>query len=334
MSESHDPAADDLERILPVLARKTDCDDWRTFEPSRARRDCSIHFLSSARHRIPRLVVKTYKRDETRENMARNIHQRGVKFHEVATPDFGVPEPLFLMPSHNAVAMEYVDAPTLGARLLRSMASKSAKRELIGRAAGWLAWFYRRGQIRPEPFVPTKFGLKIDRLHGALECSAPGSLASDGFLRDCLALSSRLAADLEGRVIPHAPAHGDFTPFNLFAAGKRTIGFDFGAVRILPIHHDISRFLMYLGIYRPLPPRTADLAEFGCAADDLEMFLSVFSPVERLDVDVWRRMQFIEITRRLLALKPLRGNLWKQGLRSVQAGRLRRSARCLMRTLA
>jgi hypothetical protein len=333
MSETHDHAAGDLERILPVLARKTDCDDWKTFEPSLARRDCSIHFLSSARHRIPRLVVKAYRRDDARENMARQIHQRGMRFHEVATPEFGVPEPLFLMPNHNAVVMEYVDAPTLGSHLLRSMASGSARRDLIARAAGWLAWFYARGQVRPEPFVPSKFGLKIDRLHGALEFSAPGSLAGDGFLRDCLALSSRLAAELEGREIPHVPAHGDFTPFNLFAAGHRTIGFDFGAVRILPIHHDISRFLMYLGIYRPLPPRPADLAEFGCAADDLEMFLSVFSPGERLDSDVWRRMQFIEISRRLLALKPPKGNLWKQGLRSLQAGRLRRSARCLMKTL-
>ena len=279
------------------------------------------------------MVVKAYKRDAARENMARNVHQRGVRFHEVATPEFGVPEPMFLMRDHNAVVMGYVEAPTLGARLLRSMASPATRRDLIERAAGWLAWFYQRGRIRPEPFEPAKFGLKIDRLHGALESQAPGSLAGDAFLRDCLELSSRLAAGLEGQVIPHVPAHGDFTPFNLFAAGERTIGFDFGAVRILPIHHDISRFLMYLGIYRVLPPPAAELEEFGCAADDFEWFMAVFSPGDALDRDVWRRMQFIELTRRLLALKPLKGSPWKQGLRSVQAGRLRRSARCLMKAL-
>jgi hypothetical protein len=333
MSETHDHAAGDLERILPVLARKTACGDWRIFGPSLVRRDCSIHFLASPGHAVPKLVVKAYKRDAARENMARNIHQRGVRFHEAATPEFGVPTPLFVMPQHNAVAMGYVDAPTLGSRLLRSVISKPARRDVIRRAAGWLAWFYQRGQIRSEPFVPEKFGMKLDRLHGMIESSAPGSLAGDGFLRDCLALSSRLAADLEGRVMPHAPAHGDFTPFNLFADGGRTIGFDFGAVRILPVHHDVSRFLMYLGIYRPIAPRPADLAEFGCAADDLELFLSVFSPGGQLDVDVWRRMQFIEISRRLLALKPPKGNLWKQGFRSFQAGRLRHSARVMMKSL-
>jgi Phosphotransferase enzyme family len=333
MSDSLDPAGGDLERILPALARKTHHDDWRTFEPSRVRRDCSIHFLVSGTHAIPKLVVKAYKRDAARENMARHIHQRGVRFHEVATPEFGVPDPLFLMPQHNALAMGYVDAPTLGSRLLRAMASKAARHELIRRAAAWLAWFYQRGQVRPEPFVPGKFGMKFDRLHGVIESAAPGSLAGDVFLRECLALTSRLAGELDGRVMPHAPAHGDFTPFNLFADGGRTIGFDFGAVRILPVHHDISRFLMYLGIYRPLAPRTSELTEFGCAADDLELFLSVFSPGERLDVEVWRRMQFIEISRRLLALKPLRGNLWKQGFRSLQASRLRHSAHCLMKTL-
>ncbi len=323
-----------MERILPVVGRKTGCGDWLTFRPSLNRRDCTIHFLRSASHRVPDMVVKAYRRDEARENMARNVHQRGVRFHEVATPRFGVPQPLFLMRDHNAVAMEWVDAPTLGKMLPRSMASAGTRMDLIGRAAGWLGWFYRRGEVRQEPFVAAKFGLKIDRLHGALESSAPGLLAGDGFLRDCHGLASRIAAGLEGRVMPHVPAHGDFTPFNLFAAGDRTVGFDFGAVRILPAHHDMCRFLMYLGIYRALPADALELREYGCPARDIQAFLTMFTPGGSFDADLWRRVQFIEITRRLLALKPVKGNFWKQSLRSLQSARLRRAAKCLMRNLA
>lgn len=321
----------DLARILPVIARRTGCDDWRVAAGSLVRRDCMIHFLESSSFRVPRIVLKVYDKQPSSEHMARNLHRRGTRYFEASTPVFSVPEPLIFIKHENAFAMEYVDAPTVGACLMRSLHSPATRRGLIRRSAAWLGWFYQHGGIQPQPFESSLVALRVGRLRGLLEDSAPGALAADRLLDDCLKLSVEIAGDLDGREIPHVAAHGDFTPFNLFAQGSRTVGFDFGAGRRLPLYHDMCRFLLYLDVYRPLPASSRDLSRVGCRAADLDGFMEAFGHNVPFEREVWLKLHFIEVTRRMVALKPPKPRWMSRCFRGLQSAVLRRAARRMMK---
>jgi hypothetical protein len=157
--------------------------------------------------------------------------------------------------------------------------------------------------------------------------------AVDRLLDDCLRLSVEIAGDLDGREIPHVAAHGDFTPFNLFAQGNRTVGFDFGAGRRLPLYYDMCRFLLYLDVYRPVPTRAADLSRFGCHAADLDCFMEAFGHGGPLDREVWLNLHFIEVTRRMVALKSPKPRLISRCFRGLQLAVLRRAAKRMMKVL-
>ena len=292
-----------------------------------------IHFLESASFRSSRMVLKVYGTRPGSQNQASNLHRRGSRYFEAATPMFSVPEPLMCIKQENAFAMEYVEAPTVGARLMRSLHSPSVRHELIRRSAAWLGWFYQQDGVRLQPFESSLALLRIERLLRLLEEAIPGGLAADRLLDDCVRLSVAIAGELEGRAMPHVAAHEDFTPFNLFAQGPRTVGFDFGAGRRLPLYHDMCRFLLYLDVYRPVPASAAELSRVGCSASDFDCFMESTGLAEPLDRDVWLKLHFIEVTRRMVALKPPKPRLLSRWFRGMQSAVLRRAAKRMMKAL-
>ena len=67
--------------------------------------------------------------------------------------------------------------------------------------------------------------------------------------------------------------------------------------------HDICRFLLYLDVYRIIPAGGREMRDYGCRQT---IWMYSWRPTEwqqaRLDDKLWRKLQFMEITRRIISL--------------------------------
>lgn len=325
---------EDVENILPALIRKTGCDDWKVARSPLLRRDCRIYFLESNSFRLPGLVLKIYRKDEVREHLARNLHRKSRRFMKAATAEFAVPEPVLLLPEANAMVMEFVKAPSAGSLLMRGFHSVEIRRAVVRKAARWLKWFHESNGVERLPFDPASYTGPLGKTTDKITRLSPKALDRGSMLGNQIASATRFAEDLAGIVFPHATAHGDFTPFNLFIQEDRTIGFDFRANRTLPVPHDICRFLLYLDIYRIMPATSGELRRYGCRQDDFEVFMEEYgADGEWLEQELWLKLQFMEITRRITSLTQSRARLRKRSLRFIEIAFLRRNAKHILASL-
>jgi tRNA A-37 threonylcarbamoyl transferase component Bud32 len=323
---------DGLAAILPKLAGKTGCDDWSLARRPLQRRDCVIHFLHSATYRIPELVVKIYRKDQVAENLAEAVHRKCKRFHQAGSASCGVPEPVMFLREENAMVMEFVDAPSAALLLMKGFYSQQRRRDVIRKAAGWLRWFHESSGVVARPFEAKSFINPLMKRLEKIESMSPNPVMRNGLLGQCVRSAGEFARELEGLVMPHATAHGDFTPFNLFIHGDRTVGFDFRAHRRLAVSHDICRFLLYLDVYQIRSADGREVRKFGCRHKDLDDFMEAYGmPGARLDDGRWRMLQFMEITRRITSLASPRARLSKRMLGIFETSRLRRNARLILK---
>jgi tRNA A-37 threonylcarbamoyl transferase component Bud32 len=323
---------EEVAAILPKLARKTGCDDWSLARSPLQRRDCVIYFLHSESFRLPDLVLKIYRKDEVAENLAEAVHRKCKRFHQAGSARFGVPEPVVFLREENAMVMEFVEAPSAALLLMKGFYSRERRRDVIRKAAGWLRWFHESSGVVARPFEAKTFVNPLQRTVEKIEAIAPGSVTRDTLLGQCVKSAGEYASEMEGMVMPHATAHGDFTPFNLFIQGDRTVGFDFRAHRRLAVTHDICRFLLYLDVYQIHPANGREVRRFGCRHHDLEGFMEAYGMEgARLDDALWRKLQFMEITRRITSLALPRTKLSKRMLGIFETARLRRNASLILR---
>jgi aminoglycoside phosphotransferase (APT) family kinase protein len=322
---------DEVAAVLPKLMRKTGCDDWKLARSPLQRRDCIIHFLHSASFRLPDLVLKIYRKDEVEGNLAQAIHRKCKRFHQAGSATCSVPEPVVFLQEENAMVMEFVDAPSAASLLIRGLHSREKRRDVVRKAACWLRWFHESSEVVFRPFEARTFTNTLQMTVDKVEAMANKAAARDGLLARFVRSASEFARETEGVVMPHATAHGDFTPFNLFIDGGRMVGFDFRANRRLAVTHDICRFLLYLDIYQISPADGREVAKYGCRRDDLDVFMEAYGmAAARLDDEIWRKLQFMEITRRIMSLTLPRTRLSKRMLGMFETSRLRRNARLIL----
>lgn len=318
---------DEVAAVLPKLVRKTGCDDWTLARGPLPRRDCVIHFLQSRSFRLPDLVLKVYRKDMVAENLAQTVHRKCKRFHQAATASCAVPEPVIFLQEENAMVMEFVHAPSAAFLLMKGLHSREKRREVIRKAACWLRWFHESSGVVVRPFEAKAFINPLQRSVEKVESMAPHAMTPDGWFVRCVRSAGEFAGDLEGVAMPFATAHGDFTPFNLFIDGGRMVGFDFRANRRLAVTHDICRFLLYLDVYQIRPADRREVVKCGCRRDDLEVFMEAYGMAAAwLDDDHWRKLQFMEITRRIASLMLPRTRLGKRMLGVFEVSRLRRNA--------
>lgn len=320
--------------ILPQLADKTGSGEWSLVRRPLRRRDCMIYFLRSASGELPVMALKIYRKDTVGKNLVRHLHKKSRKLHKAATPEFTIPRPVLFVQAENALVMEYVEAPLAGSLLMKGFHSKEKRHDVIRKSAAWLRWFHEHSGVMPKPFDAESFTLKLDKTREKIRTVAPYALQRDRCLDECLGHVRRVAAEIDGVLLPHATAHGDFTPFNLFIAGGTTIGFDYRANRNLPVYHDICRFLLYLDVYRIVPAPAADLKRFGCRGEDLEVFMDAYAPDGGMvDEALWLKLHFLEITRRIISLTLPRAKARNPLFRFIEMSHLHRNARHILGTL-
>jgi hypothetical protein len=325
---------EEVRTILPELIRKTGCGDWSVRGSPLQRRDCRIYFLESGSFRLPGLVLKIYLQDEVWEHLAKSLHKKSRRYMKAATAECAVPEPILLLPEANAMVMECVEAPSAGSLLMRGFHSVEIRREVVRKAARWLRWFHESKGVTSEPFEAASYTGPLAGSAEKIRQLAPERLAGDALLRKCIEAAGEFATSMDGLEFPHATAHGDFTPFNLFIHGERMVGFDFRANRRLPVPHDICRFLLYLDIYRITPAGGGELSRYGCRRDDFEIFMAEYGTGrEWLEDGIWLKLQFMEITRRITSLSLPRTRLRKRLLRFIEIAYLRRNARHILAAL-
>jgi hypothetical protein len=170
-------------------------------------------------------------------------------------PDFAAVRPLDHLADHDAILMEYVDAPTLRDVLVRS--SRFSPRLGRGRPRGhedaWLrvgAWQRAFQRQVPGDGLPVRQGTRndvVDRFE-----------AFETFLADRLGPravgeAARCGAVLAAGVLPaHLPlavGHGDYAPRNVFLLQDgRLAVFDPLARWRVPHYEDVCRFLVAMRI--------------------------------------------------------------------------------------
>lgn len=298
------------------------------------RRDCTVYFLNSKQFRHSELILKIFRKGSVGSNFADNLHTEGQRFHRAATSHCAIPEPIFCIPSKNALGMECIDAPLLGTLLRRGIHSQQLRENLNHGAARWLGWFHGQSDIGVEPFDASTPLNNILKTLAKIHQLNPKALADDPFLDKCVKISRKIADAINGSPIPHASVHGDFTPYNLFTHGEKTVGIDFQAQRRLPVTHDICRFLLYLEVSQIIPTPSSQLRRHGVRSRDFEIFMEAYKGGSQLPHDeLWLKLQFLEITRRLTSLSLPRASPWKQPLRAVEKFVLRRNAKQIIDAL-
>jgi hypothetical protein len=326
--------SDDIENLLNEISRHTGCTDWQTARKAMARRNCRIHFLRSERFRFPGVILKVYRPGMVKANLARDMHAKSVLCHQAAVADCTVPEPILCIPERNALVMEQVFAPTAGTLLKNGFHTRGTRDRLNRKAAAWLSWFHGCSSVAPAPFDANYFLGKLVTLQGRIGQQNAAMLAGDAFLHQCIESVKAVAADLDGHVVPHASAHGDFTPFNLFARGETMVGFDYLANRRLPVTYDICRFLLYLDIYRLLPAGASELRQYGCRQADFEIFMGAYGGDQAwTENGRWLQFQFLEVVRRLTSLALRRAEGRKLPFGVIETASMRRTAKLLMEVL-
>lgn len=319
-----------LASLLPKVCEATGCDDWLPVRRTMERRDCRIVFLGSKTNRRESLALKVFRGGAVSRNLAMNLHRRSVKLHAEATAGCSIPEPVACFPEENAWAMRYVNAPIAGSLLMRRCLSPTTRRKVIRQAASWLKWFHGGFGETQMRFEAAHY---LESLEKSGEKLGPANhLGKDRFLFECMAQSRRIAAELDGRMMRHSTAHGDFTPFNLFIDRERAVGFDFRANQRLPVHHDMSRFLIYLDVYRLMPAPREDLSRCGCRMSDFEGFLDAYGGDRSAVEDgTWQRLHFLELTRRMVSVSLPKAGLGNRIIRLPESAALRRCARAMLK---
>lgn len=303
-----------------------------------------IYFLKSERFVHPGIVIKMHRKDAVTRGFVRRIHRHSLRLHRAMTPACRIPEPLFFLRDQNVVGMEHVNAPTAGSLVMRRVRAGKRREQSIRMAGRWLRWFHEQSDLSVEDAERKGIDGKLMKTLERIRRSNAGSMKGDRFLNECLVNAGRVASRLEGRSLPHAVSHGDFTPFNLFMADEAAIGFDYRARSRRPVFYDVTRFLVYLdvcrvnhdhvGIGRIRSPQDEELRKFGCSRADFGEFMAGYDPAgDVMDWDCWLGFQFLEITRRMLLLKVPQANLWNRIFQVVEDSRLRRRAAVLMRML-
>lgn len=324
----------ELAGILPELIRGTGSDAWKMARAPLSRRESTIYFLRSPQFRLPGVVLKVYRQDAVGKKLARSLHEAGGPYHLAATAEHSVPEPLMFFSGANALAMEWIDAPVAGSVLRKGLHTRRTRDALNRRAAGWLHWFHTQSGIAQEPLDAEYFTARLEK---SLARMPPDAAASrEGlFLANCVELACRLAREMHGVQMPHATAHGDFTPFNLFSQGRRTIGFDYQIKHRLPVSHDVCRFLVYLGAASLSRARSDEMKTSGCRTRDLEIFVAAYPPGrELLESGHWLRLQFMEVTRRLVSLTLAPANGRSKSRRALERSGLRQDLRHMIGSLS
>lgn len=171
------------------------------------------------------------------------------RFGTGADGRFGAVRPLDLLASEHTILMEYVDAPTLRAALagesrftLPRQRGTDAAAATWTAAGAWLRQFHDSVQLPGLASRQATVDEVVERFDAYAEYLGDRVGRRAGLL-------ARRGGALAAQVLPErlalATGHGDFAPRNVFVDGRRRIiGFDPMPRWRVPVHEDLSRFLV------------------------------------------------------------------------------------------
>ncbi len=222
-----------------------------------------------------------------------------------------------------SLLVEWVPAPHLEWVLVRAAVAPSRHRATLVRVGTWLRNFHSLSGIDDAPFDAARY----TTLLAARIASAPAGareLASDAvWTRSLRWLESRLDR-LDGRPVPVACIHGDFTFTNILVSPETVTGIDIWADRRLPLVEDLARMFVYLamGDLFPLRARVGQVPLGERRAQ--QSLLEGYGGLDERSSSVWEAMVCFEAVARWLALSDRLARrsspteLWKRaGVRGV-----------------
>ncbi len=205
---------------------------------------------------------------------------------------FGVNPCLAIYPPQGLAVLGFIPGKTLAAHL--DEAPPAARHRLIAASGGWLhSYIGNRKRIKTFPIAKWKAKIETTIL--------PQMQTEKRFL--CEQLLDVLAAQLprlEGAPTVFAASHGDFVAKNLILNGDAIYGVDIHCKTVMPLAHELARFLVWLHSEQRQP---AQPLIHGLFADDLQALTSSFQEVLRQNKHIFTFFTGYQIFRRMVNMR-------------------------------
>lgn len=304
--------------------------NWRQTHPEMKRLKASIYRIASDDFPTP-VGIKVFRTDVVNPAFPEKLFAEWQRYAAQSLPEgFCVPAVYGILPSRAALMMEWVEAPHMGDVLLQNLHRRDVRENAVRRAGGWLQWFHGIGGVEELPYDTSMMLDKIDAMLAKVKAQNPAMIASQKSFLDCLELLHRATPQFQELSLPHAPVHGDFTPYNLLlSADGRTCGIDFLVHGRRPVTFDICHFLVYLDVHRFWLTSAKALRYQGGSRHDKDHFMAGYGDaLSGLTPEAFLYIHFSEVLRRwayLLLLKAEgRSRGWKRKLELFRVARMAR----------
>lgn len=210
-----------------------------------------------------RVVVKRLLQDNSADLVLRL--KRELTYLETVFPhgDFDANRCLFAWPEDGIVILSFAEGPQLGDAI--ALATGAARHQLLYQSGAWLKHYCATRTIE-RPFWPGQAMRKL-----AAKSLASVTAEADRKLLARLMANLRLRARAtRGTPFVRAATHGDFVGINAHVSHGIICGVDIQGECWVAIARDVARFLVWLQIHDPIPPRAH---RFGIRAEDVAAML-------------------------------------------------------------
>lgn len=212
-----------------------------------------------------RAILKLFHRP-TKAKIVERLQREleNVSAHMI-TPEFGVNACIAIYPPQGLAVLGFVPGNTLAEHL--ATAPPGERHKLITASGAWLQ-SYIGDRMHNKTFPIAKWKEQIE------STVLPHMQADKHFLCEQLlqVLASQLPR-LEGAPTVFAASHGDFVAKNLILNGGAIFGVDIHCKTVIPLVHDLARFLVWLQTEHQQPKQTLT---HGVFKDDLRALTSSF----------------------------------------------------------
>lgn len=304
--------------------------NWRQTHPEMKLLKASIYRIESDHFSTP-VGIKAFRTDLVSAAFPEKLfHEWQIYAAQSAPEGFCVPAIYAVLPHSAALMMEWIEAKNMGDILLQNLHRPHVRVDAIRRAGGWLKWFHGVGGVENLPYDSSMMLGKIEAMIEKVNAQNAAVMPAQKTFWHCLDVLRRATPRFHGVSVPHAPVHGDFTPYNLLLPDDgRTAGIDFLAHGRMPVTFDICHFLVYLDVHRFWLTAARSLRKQGCNQPDMDHFFAGYGDaLSGLAPDAFLYCHLSEVLRRWVTLLLLkhdgRPHGWKRKLELFRVARMAR----------
>ena len=291
--------------IREALNKIEENGNWQLIGPVVKSRECNI-YRAYAIKSDRTLAVKQYlphinlaAPQQQFDAFQRYQHPMALKDAELK-----VPQVFFYDRKNQLLLMEWVAGKSLHHCFWIPSIQNKRNQDSLKKTGEWLRLFHETSVINT---CELNFTRELKVVENRITQYSENHLSSNPnfqfFLRS-YAILKQAISNLPPTNVPHAIAHGDFTPSNMLLDHERIVGLDIWASARKPIYVDLARMIVYLTIAYPLITRQLIYNDSGKIQKKIALLLKGYGKdIVDPSSSIFKLFLFLEYLRRWLAIK-------------------------------